>query len=259
MAQLQRQQQLRLLYDQLLASASQSDRIAFPRFHEWLELHSVKSLWEPLYARVDPSGWHSFTSAILADVRTSILLDKVFWADKLARTMQNDSPPLAPAIVNAITQESSAFVDPDDERKGLAPLHAQLLSNELDSVLERATALLECSRWHCGLKLPYHDILQHLKTHSGNSDAEHETCQLASTGFVQLVRDMLKRAGMGDATTHDNLFALGSVFEVETKAGIVIDGLDWNTIVRPGCADTRSTTDELWCPAGHSCGTKLHD
>lgn len=214
---------------------------------------------EPLYARVDPSGWHSFTSAILADVRTSILLDKVFWADKLARTMQNDSPPLAPAIVNAITQESSAFVDPDDERKGLAPLHAQLLSNELDSVLERATALLECSRWHCGLKLPYHDILQHLKTHSGNSDAEHETCQLASTGFVQLVRDMLKRAGMDDATTHDNLFALGSVFEVETKAGIVIDVLDWNTIVRPGCADTRSTTDELWCPAGHSCGTKLHD
>ncbi|GJN89295.1 hypothetical protein Rhopal_002275-T1 [Rhodotorula paludigena] len=246
MAQLQRQQQLRPLYHQLLASASHSDRIAFPFFRDWLELLSVKSLWEPLYARVDPSGWHSFTSAILADVRTSILLDKVFWADKLARTMQNESPPLAPAIVNAITQESSAFVDPDDERKGLAPLHAQLSSTELDSVLERATALLECTRWPCSLKLPYRGMLEHLKTHSGNLDAEPETCQLASTSFVQLVRDMLKHAGMDDATTHDRLFALGSVFKVKTKAGIAIDGLDWRTILQNQV--TQVARPAYWAP-----------
>lgn len=196
-AQDKRKRQLRSLYNELTDTLAAAEHAVWPRVEVFCDLPSVVPLWKPAHAVVSPTTWSALKPTILADVRREMRTDKLYCFDLVARSLRGAGANLGRKVETALDHEPSIFVNVKNEVKGLAPLNAQLLTAVVNGVLARATALLACSACRC--KLPYADMLEHLKDeHVWLAEA---SCEAAKPQFVALLRDCLLQAGKDEATT----------------------------------------------------------
>ncbi|TNY18652.1 hypothetical protein DMC30DRAFT_418644 [Rhodotorula diobovata] len=217
-AQDKRKRQLRSLYNELTDTLAAAEHAVWPRVEVFCDLPSVVPLWKPAHAVVSPTTWSALKPTILADVRREMRTDKLYCFDLVARSLRGAGANLGRKVETALDHEPSIFVNVKNEVKGLAPLNAQLLTAVVNGVLARATALLACSACRC--KLPYADMLEHLKDeHVWLAEA---SCEAAKPQFVALLRDCLLQAGKDEATT--------TRLELEELGDL---GSDYLTVNRP--------------------------
>jgi len=228
-ARYRRRFHLKPLYDQLVAAAPRAEQALWPRFEAFYELPSVRVLWQPENAIVDPADWHALRPTILAEVQREMRIDKLYCFDIVARGLGAAGAQLGHEVNAALDGEPSIFLDARDESRGLAPLHAHLSNTVIDGVLDRATAVLECTS--CSIHLSYAEMLAHLKDH--HSRYPYGSCEAPMVDFVKLLRDCLVEAGKDEATTKaSDLRDLGAVFDVGVKGGRVSRGRTWDQVVR---------------------------
>ncbi|BGP48139.1 hypothetical protein JCM10450v2_004011 [Rhodotorula kratochvilovae] len=240
-AQRVRQDRVYPLYRQLVAAAPAGDAPLYPRFEAFLDLPSVKTFWEPEGAVVDVAAWTNVKPAILVDIADEMRKDKLHCFDLVARTLVAAGADLG-GVRTVLEQEPSIFVDPNDESKGIAQLHAQLAPGVVDDILQRATGVLCCTDCYTAVKMPYVDMLVHLKRrHPSNINA---SCEAAPSDFVKLLRDALLDAGKDEATTTKaELEDLGAVFDVALKGGGVIRGKTWGELTSGSIRETWNAWD----------------
>ncbi|BGP02604.1 hypothetical protein NBRC10513v2_003706 [Rhodotorula toruloides] len=223
-----RRNALRTLRQQVFASCTPLEQQLFPRDAAFYRLPTVEPLWEPEGVVANPASWSAIVPSIRLEVQRQMRHDRVWCADQLARVLHKSRIPLPDAVLRAISQESSPFVDEKDETKGLAPLHAQVTDAEVDKLFARPVSIFMCSEY-CGL-YPFTDAIKHLSMVHGYFHT-NASCLPAPASYLQLVDDMLERANLDRAdTTMEDLASLGNRFTVELRTGKTLRDQPWKVV-----------------------------
>ncbi|GAA6023436.1 hypothetical protein JCM10207_004411 [Rhodosporidiobolus poonsookiae] len=199
----------------LVASIPAGERKTFPAHYDWIQLPSVRRLWEPDEDRTSPALWTpQLRSEIMREVGETVRRTKVSLFSKLARAMRDDHAPLPPDVRRAVEYEPSPLVgSAQAQAQVLAPLHALLSNPTLDALFARATALFACG--FCGLRVGYPDIVAHVAETHSSAPLFSSDCAVPHEAFRGAVRGMLSEKGLDEETTTDaQLRGMRSVFEV---------------------------------------------
>ncbi|GJN92889.1 hypothetical protein Rhopal_005929-T1 [Rhodotorula paludigena] len=182
-----------------------------PPFDSFLRLPSIQPHWRDHPDGSSRHAWDQCRVALafgIADMVEAVRNDKLRLFDRIARILLAEDDPLDPYLVAILSAHASPFVDAD-QRKGVRASFAQLTTEDLDSVLSRATALFRCGI--CRAVHSYPSIVAHV--HKTQRTRAVPRCVPLEPALRGVIRQMLVKAGMPASTSCAALEQLGMVFE----------------------------------------------
>ncbi|BGP26334.1 hypothetical protein JCM10295v2_005282 [Rhodotorula toruloides] len=230
-----RQDELKPLYERLKGVVESARQAVFLSLATFLDLPSVKTLWQHQVAFDDQDLSDLADPAILRDVFDHIHRDKVRLFDRSAREHLADGVALPAFVKTVLKCDTSSFVDCDPS-KGLAPLHAVLTDNDMDPVLSRLTSLFRCGV--CSAKRNYPAIAIHLiDEHIAKNVPAY--AQVPSAAFRQAIKCLLDDFGLSEDT---------SLVAFETAHG----NARFHVTTRTCSSETETNVGETWAQVARS-------
>ncbi|BGP40668.1 hypothetical protein JCM10449v2_004630 [Rhodotorula kratochvilovae] len=245
-AQFQRRKQLAPLYQQVRLTLSHAAQRTFIPFNDFRDLPTVRKLWLPDDAVIDPSKWPALDPAIRREAERFDRDEKVKRFYEVGRKLLAAGVKLGRPISRLLEESSAQGGRPSAAKKESVPTVSPS-DVQLDSVLSLAVALFDCG--FCHRKFASEDVLFHTRCACRWSSASTSGVAPASGYDLGLVRGMLRDAGLDETTaTHEDLDQLGAVFSHTSKDGRVFSGETWKEFR----AFVYVPVDGLWgSPDGH--------
>lgn len=237
---LQRKEGLQTLYADLYRTGSTAEQDFFPSIEAFWRLPSVETLWSPEDAVNDAASWSAATPAIRLDIQHQARVDKIRYFHRLARALAADGIALPTFVADLLSAEPSAFLDENNESKGLAPLHDQLTDDQLHELLYRPLAVFSCGAFCRSKSFLVSKVGLHLQQyHAGrqaySATSAEKSIQPVRTSRLEHLDRFLRRLGLSSLkTTADELEKLPAGFEVRFDAhnGDLLQRLKWSELVR---------------------------
>ncbi|BGP48787.1 hypothetical protein JCM10450v2_004663 [Rhodotorula kratochvilovae] len=245
-AQFQRRKQLAPLYQQVRLTLSHAAQRIFIPFNVFGDLPTVRKLWLPDDAVIDPSNWPALEPAILREGERFDRDEKVERFFDIGCKLLDAGVKLSRPTSRLLEASSAQGGRPSAAKKESVPTVSPS-DVQLDSVLSLAVALFDCG--FCHRKFASEDVLFHTRCACRWSSASTSGVAPASDYDLGLVRGMLRDAGLDETTaTHEDLDQLGAVFSHTSKDGRVFSGETWKEFR----AFVYVPVDGLWgSPDGH--------
>ncbi|GAA6042627.1 hypothetical protein JCM8097_008250 [Rhodosporidiobolus ruineniae] len=217
-----RRNALRPEYDDLLRQRKGSTDVFGPSLNLFVHLPAVMPFWLDEDAVVDPEKWNEAKPAIEQDLVTASHVVKLTYARDAARAFAASGVEVDADVVKKLQAgENSNRADSPasgstEYEQGQSDLYMtntapDVTDDELDSLLDRLTALVRCEYYSCSTVAPYESFISHLSTHDG---VDNDAMGAFYSWFITLLLDLLAETKLEDnLSTFAILDGLGPVFD----------------------------------------------